>query len=503
MTDAMPHPIERRALSDDLTIARLLTGLWQIADMERDGRSLDLDATAAAMVPYVAAGCTTFDMADHYGSAELVAGRFRRAYEDKHAGKHAGKHAVAHTDAPVQLLTKWVPKPGPISRADVEAAVTRAVDRLGGRPIDLLQFHAWTFADAHWLDALFALQELRDAGYIRAIGLTNFDAAHWRIALTSGIRPVTNQVSCSLLDQRAAGALSALCAEFDVQLLAYGTVAGGLLTERWLGQAEPASFATWSQMKYGRFVAAAGGWDALQRVLRTTQRIAQKHSVSMANVACRAILDVPGVAGIIVGARLGERAHIEDNAQLFSFAFDAEDRTALAEVIATLTPIAGDCGDEYRRPPYLTASGDLSHHLDAIPAPYEVRQVVPGRSLCLSGTIWEPLAGFSRATRVGNRIHVSGTTATHGHRAIGGPDPAAQAHFVIDKLEGAVVSLGGRLEDVVRTRIFVRHASDWEAVARAHGERFGHIQPANTLVQAALIGDEYLVEMEAEAEVPG
>ena len=96
---------------------------------------------------------------------------------------------------------------------------------------------------------------------------------------------------------------------------------------------------------------------------------------------------------------------------------------------------------------------------------------------------------------------VSGTTATHGNRAIGGDDPAAQAHFVIDKIEGSLRSLGARLEDVVRTRVYVRRAGDWEAVARAHGERFASIQPANTLVVADLIGDEYLVEIEAEAEV--
>ncbi|MCU0627359.1 MAG: Rid family hydrolase, partial [Gemmatimonadaceae bacterium] len=78
----------------------------------------------------------------------------------------------------------------------------------------------------------------------------------------------------------------------------------------------------------------------------------------------------------------------------------------------------------------------------------------------------------------------------------------AQAHAVIDKLEGAITSLGGRLEDVVRTRVFVRDIADWEPVARAHGERFRDIQPANTLVEARLVGAEYLVEIEAEAVVP-
>jgi len=141
--------------------------------------------------------------------------------------------------------------------------------------------------------------------------------------------------------------------------------------------------------------------------------------------------------------------------------------------------------------------------VESFPAPYAVHRRADGRVLCLSGTPWESVAGFSRATRRGTRVHVSGTTATHGDRLIGGTDAAAQTHFAIDKIAGALQSLGAKLEDVVRTRVFVARIDDWPAVARAHGERFGHIQPANTLVAARLVGDEYLVEVEADAEVPG
>ncbi len=116
-----------------------------------------------------------------------------------------------------------------------------------------------------------------------------------------------------------------------------------------------------------------------------------------------------------------------------------------------------------------------------------------------SGTEWESFAGYSRAVKIGNRVHVSGTTATHGSLMIGGGDPAAQTHFVIDKIEGVITSFGGTLADVIRTRIFVNSIEDWEAVARAHGERFKDINPANTLVEARLVGDGYLVEIEAEA----
>ena len=482
--------IERITLAPGLTIARALTGLWQIADMERDGRELDPAVAARAMQPYVDAGLTTFDMADHYGSAEVVAGTFRTA-----GGYDASQ---------VQCLTKWVPEPGPVSADDVRAAIDRACTRLRTDRIDLLQFHAWTFADPRWLDALWLLEAEREAGRIGAIGLTNFDTAHLRVAIASGIRLASNQVSGSLIDTRFTRKLAPYASQHGVGILCYGTVLGGFLSERWLGAPEPNwdALETWSQMKYGRFIRTAGGWEKFQGVLRAAHTVAVKHGVSIALVASRWVLDQPGVAGVIVGARLGQSQHVADTTRLFAFALDDEDRALLAAAQAALDPIPGDCGDEYRTPPFLTASGDLSHHLSSFPAPFTTRPGHDDRTLALSGTVWEPMAGYSRAVRKGNRIHVSGTTATHGSRAIGGDDAAAQTHFCIDKIAGALQSLGGRLEDVVRTRVFVSQVDrDWEAVARAHGERFGHILPANTMVQASLIGDEYLVEIEADAEL--
>lgn len=118
-----------------------------------------------------------------------------------------------------------------------------------------------------------------------------------------------------------------------------------------------------------------------------------------------------------------------------------------------------------------------------------------------SGTVWEEMAGYSRAVRVGDRILVAGTTATGPDGLVGGDDPGAQANFVIDKIQHAIEQLGGRLEDVVRTRVFISQVDNWEPVARTHGERFGHIKPVNTLVEARLVGAEFLVEIEAEAIV--
>ena len=179
----------------------------------------------------------------------------------------------------------------------------------------------------------------------------------------------------------------------------------------------------------------------------------------------------------------------------------AADQSEISAALAGFQPIPGDCGDEYRKPPFLTAAGDLSDHFEEFPPPFEVQERDDGRSRVLSGTRWENDYGYCRALREEDTIWVSGTTASHGDRLIGGGDATAQAHFILDKIEGAIRSLGGRLEDVVRTRVYVADLDDWQAVAEVHGQRFGAIQPANTLVQAKLVGEEYKVEIEAQARV--
>lgn len=477
---------ERFDLSDKLNISRVLTGLWQVADIEKNGVAINPENGADWLEAYADAGFDTFDMADHYGTAELITCEFL---------------SRTHASRPL-ALTKWCPAPGPMTKEAVRAGVEARLQRLGVEQVDLLQFHWWSFEHPAWLDALHALAALREEGLIAELGVTNFDAAHLQVALSDGIPILTNQVSFSLVDRRAAASLADLCAQSGVKLLAYGTLCGGFLSERWLGQPEPDIISDWSKMKYKRFIDVTGGWQAFQSILSAAHAIAQKHNVSIANVATRWVLEHAHVAGAIIGARLGERMHADDTLALFSFKLDEDDHAQLAQAFSETTPVPGDCGDEYRRPPFLTASGDLTDHLAEMPLAHQAQPTAhrPSGRHVLSGSKWEDIAGYCRAQQVGDRILLSGTTATAGaDRIVAEQDAGAQTTYVIDKILAALSAFGAQAEDVVRTRIYIVDEADVEAISLAHGRVFGDIKPANTLVVVAGLIGGYRVEIEAEA----
>jgi aryl-alcohol dehydrogenase-like predicted oxidoreductase len=222
------------------------------------------------------------------------------------------------------------------------------VDRL-----DLLQFHWWDYSDQRYLDALKHLADLRDAGKLRHVALTNFDTERLAVIVDHDIPIASNQVQYSLVDQRPAVRMAAFCVAHGITLLTYGTLLGGLMSEAWLGRAEPGrgSLVTISQQKYKNMIDAWGGWTLFQQLLAALKGIADKHGVGTAAVGLREILDRPAVAGIIVGARLGLAEHIAANSRVFDLVLAPEDLAALEPVLAQsrdLMRVIGDCGDEYR-----------------------------------------------------------------------------------------------------------------------------------------------------------
>lgn len=328
-----------QALTSDMQICRLLNGMWQVSGGH--GR-IDPKAAVKEMMAYHDSGFTTWDLADHYGPAEDFIGVFRQQLQQER-----GEDALEG----MQVFTKWVPRPGPMTREVVENNIGISLRRMQVDTIDLMQFHWWDYNDRRFLDALSHMADMQAEGKIRHLALTNFDTENLRRILDHGIEIVSNQVQYSLVDTRPEVAMVPLCQERGVQLLTYGTFGGGLLTEAYLGQTEPSVLGTVSLRKYKQMVDAWGSWELFQNLLETLKEVADKHCVSLSNVAVRAILERPTVAGVIVGTRLGIAEHRMDNARVFEFALDTEDQNRIQTVLAQSNDLhcaIGDCGDEYR-----------------------------------------------------------------------------------------------------------------------------------------------------------
>ena len=332
----------RFQLTPDMSICRLLNGMWQVSGGH--GR-IESNAAIDSMVAHHDRGFTTWDLADHYGPAEDFIGEFRRRL-----AASRGKEALRQT----QAFTKWVPSPGPMTRDIVEANIDLALRRMGVEALGMLQFHWWEYADSRYMDALHHLAKLRDDGRIRRLGLTNFDTSTLERIVDGGIEIVSNQVQYSLVDLRPEVRMAQFCQGNDVRLLTYGTLCGGLLSDRYLGQPEPTlrDLNTASLRKYKQMIDAWGGWGLFQELVTTLKTVAARHEASIANVAVRCILDRPAVAGVIVGVRLGVSEHIDDNAAALDISLTQEDRERIEAVTSMgndLFALIGDCGDEYRR----------------------------------------------------------------------------------------------------------------------------------------------------------
>ena len=325
----------------DLTICRILNGMWQVSGAHG---AVDPVRAVDAMSAYHEAGFTTWDLADHYGPAEDFIGDFRRQF--------AARHGVDRLPE-IQAFTKWVPRPGRMTRRIVEDAIGVSLTRMGVERLDLLQFHWWDYKNDGYLDALKHLSDLQQEGKIRHLALTNFDTERLSTITDHGVRVVSNQVQYSVVDRRPEVRMARFCSDHPMTLLAYGTLLGGLLSEKYLGRPEPrrSELNTASLQKYKNMLDAWGDWPLFQELLAVLRQIADKHGVSIANVGIRYVLDRPAVAGVIVGARLGVAQHLTDNARVFGVKLDADDLSMIEAVLAKsrdLITLIGDCGDEYR-----------------------------------------------------------------------------------------------------------------------------------------------------------
>ena len=332
----------RLQFTPDLEICRILNGMWQVSGAHG---SIAPQKAISSMFSYLDAGFTTWDLADHYGPAEDFIGEFRRQLVAQR-----GIHALNN----LQAFTKWVPRPGKMTKEIVAKNIAISLRRLDVDSLDLLQFHWWDYRDKNYLDALYFLGELQQEGKIKHLALTNFDTEHLKIILSAGIKIVSNQVQFSLIDRRPLAKMAQFCQEHNIYLLAYGTLAGGLLGAKYLGHPEPnaMSLNTASLRKYKNMINAWGNWQLFQELLTVLKAIADSYHVTIPNVAVRYVLEQKAVAGAIIGVRLGVAEHIQENARIFDFQLSPQDYQKIDHVLQKsqdLLQLIGDCGDEYRR----------------------------------------------------------------------------------------------------------------------------------------------------------
>ncbi|QVM05500.1 hypothetical protein D8B26_000207 [Coccidioides posadasii str. Silveira] len=288
---------------------------------------------------YVDAGFTAYDMADHYGDAEILFGRFRYSYTGPKTIFCSTKYCVF--------------QPTPQTEAVVHEAISRRLKNIKSDKVDLLQYHWQDYGDPQYIPAL---QIMEADSRVSNLGLCNFDTKRMKEVIDAGIKFATNQVQFSLIDTRPRYEMEAVCIQHDIKLLTYGTLCGGFLSEKWLGKPAPEAFSegmTPSLRKYLEMITIWGGWSLFQTLLTTLSTIAAKHSVSISAVAARWVLDFPYVGAVLVGARMGVSEHIDENLAIYGLSLDDEDRDKIEDILKMskrdqVFADMGDCGSEYR-----------------------------------------------------------------------------------------------------------------------------------------------------------
>jgi aryl-alcohol dehydrogenase-like predicted oxidoreductase len=320
--------VERTTIAPGLEMSRIWKGGWHLAGGHGH---VDEDVALEDMRAFAEAGITTFDVADIYTGVEQLVGAFRRRYPSLAERIEINDKAVPDYDA---LPT--------LTAAQIEATVDRSLERLGVEQIDMLQFAWWDPNRGDYIAAAKTYDDLRRRGKARYIGGINFRTPEIEAMLDAGVPLVSHQIQYSLIDDRPErNGHVALCLERGVALTCYGVVAGGFLSERWLGAPEPTPpFANRSLTKYKLIIDDFGGWALFQELLAALDLIANKHRTSIANVAMRAMLDKPGVAAVIIGAV--NRNHLADHLKLIDVKLDESDRAAIAAVTSKRQGPEGD-----------------------------------------------------------------------------------------------------------------------------------------------------------------
>ncbi|MCR9136042.1 MAG: aldo/keto reductase [Alphaproteobacteria bacterium] len=315
--------IETVSLRPGHQISRIIKGGWQLAG---DHGPVDRAQSIADMERFLDAGINTFDCADIYVGVEEMIGAFIRNIRRNRGSEAADK---------INVHTKLVPdydRLDTMTPTHIEAIVDRSLRRLDLDCLPLVQFFWWDLDRGRPHEVLTCLKDVQAKGKIRHLGVTNWSEADMAPFHAAGLDLVSAQVQYSLLDTRAAGAFSHWCAGHDVQILCYGTLAGGFLTEDWLGADDPGyQFSNRSLVKYRLIIDEFGGWSLFQDLLKVLNAIAVRHGVTVAAVASRWVLDQPQVGAAIIGARTAR--HLAKTTPVFDLKLEGADQDALSTVL--------------------------------------------------------------------------------------------------------------------------------------------------------------------------
>jgi aryl-alcohol dehydrogenase-like predicted oxidoreductase len=327
--------METRELAPGYSISRVIRGGWQLAGGHGP---VDRQAAIDGFDLWYEAGIVAVDCADIYTGVEELIGEFRAATLAR-----KGREALNR----LKIHTKFVPDLAvlpTIDRTYVRGIIERSLKRLRADRLDLVQFHWWDYTIPGCIETAQWLEELRREGKIDLLGGTNFDSAHLEAMVSAGVPIKTMQVQYSVLDNRPAASMAALAERLGVSLLCYGSVAGGFLSEKWLGRPEPAlnGLENRSLVKYKLIIDDFGGWDAYQALLAALDSVAKRKGVGISTIASRYVLEQKSVAAVIVGAR--SPAHLDENLAIGRIGLSAAD---LTEIDTALSARRGPLGDVY------------------------------------------------------------------------------------------------------------------------------------------------------------
>lgn len=325
--------METRELAPGYSISRVIRGGWQLAGGHGP---VDRAAAVSGFGLWYDAGIVAIDCADIYTGVEELIGEFRADLLARQ-----GREALAK----LKVHTKFVPDLAVLPTIDkeyVRGIIDRSLRRLKAERLDLVQFHWWDYAIPGCIETAQWLDELRREGKIDLLGGTNFDTAHLAGMSAAGVPIRTMQVQYSVLDRRPAAQMAALCQHLGVGLLCYGSVAGGFLSGKWLGKAEPdmGALENRSLVKYKLIIDDFGGWDAYQALLSVLDSIAKRKGVSLSTIASRYVLEQEAVAAVIVGARSPD--HLKENLAIGSLKLTVADLAEIEAVLAGLPSLQGD-----------------------------------------------------------------------------------------------------------------------------------------------------------------